>query len=404
MNWVVANLDDVCLFENGDRGRNYPSKTDFISKGMPFINAGNLKDNAIDKDSLNYISREKFDQLSNGKIKLGDFLFCLRGSLGKFAVIEDLDEGAIASSLVIIRNKSELNNRYLYHYLNGSVCARQINKFENGAAQPNLSARDLKKFEIPLPPLKEQERIASILDKAGTIFHKRQQSIQLANDFLRAVFLDMFGDPIINSNNWKTVSIGDITTDWRGGAPLKPEDFRDEGFPVLHKGAIQKNGKISTDSNKKTRTTEEYAKTHPNSVIDRSYTAVTLRDLVPTGPSIGLVADLSMAPEPEYILAQGAYGFKVNRSLAMPSYLVYLSNSTSFRQWIKKYTVGSTQIHIRNPIYKEIDIPLPDLNLQKDFDTIVQNIYNQKISQSRLIKESTNLFESLSQKAFRGEK
>ena len=71
-----------------------------------------------------------------------------------------------------------------------------------GAAQPGVNSSKLKELEIPLPPLPEQKRIAAILDKAAAIRRKRQQAIQLADDFLRAVFLDMFGDPVTNPKGW----------------------------------------------------------------------------------------------------------------------------------------------------------------------------------------------------------
>ncbi|MFM7580237.1 MAG: hypothetical protein ACKO5Q_25300, partial [Microcystaceae cyanobacterium] len=54
--------------------------------------------------------------------------------------------------------------------------------------------------------------------------------------------------------DWKFVSLKEITSDWRGGAPFKPEDFTDQGFPVLHKGAIHKAGAVLIDDKKKTYT------------------------------------------------------------------------------------------------------------------------------------------------------
>jgi type I restriction enzyme S subunit len=101
--------------------------------------------------------------LGNGKIQTNDVLFCLRGSLGKFSCVEDLAEGAIASSLVILRPQECLVLEYLLAYLSSSQCANQIDTFKGGAAQPNLGAKDLKQFAIPLPPKNIQIEIASRL-------------------------------------------------------------------------------------------------------------------------------------------------------------------------------------------------------------------------------------------------
>jgi len=80
--WEWNHLGDYCQLENGDRGKNYPSRSAFITSGIPVINAGSLIDNEIDTASLNYISRERYDLLGGGKVREKDLLFCLRGSLG----------------------------------------------------------------------------------------------------------------------------------------------------------------------------------------------------------------------------------------------------------------------------------------------------------------------------------
>jgi type I restriction enzyme, S subunit len=154
--WAEKPLGDVCSFENGDRGANYPSKSARTATGIPFINAGHLTEDGIDLETMDYISRERFDLLSNGKIRRGDILFCLRGSLGKFASVGDLSEGAIASSLVIVRPDKTVLNEYLVAYFRSPICSEMINRFKNGAAQPNLSAQSLSKFIAPIPPLPEQ--------------------------------------------------------------------------------------------------------------------------------------------------------------------------------------------------------------------------------------------------------
>jgi len=158
--WEEKRLGDFCAFENGDRGSNYPSKSARSATGIPFINAGHLTEDGIELSNMDYIPRERFDLLSNGKIRAGDILFCLRGSLGKFASVGDLDEGAIASSLVIVRPDETVLNEYLVAYFRSSLCTSMINHYKNGAAQPNLSARSLSEFIAPLPPLDDQKLVA----------------------------------------------------------------------------------------------------------------------------------------------------------------------------------------------------------------------------------------------------
>lgn len=164
--WKARPLGEVCIFENGDRGKNYPGRKAFVPTGVPFINAGHIADGEIDWDGMNYIPEEHFERISRGKISQGDLLFCLRGSLGKFGHVAQPMKGAIASSLVIIRCKLDISVEFLKYYLRSESCGEQIEKYAGGAAQPNLGATDLKKFKIPLPPLDEQKRIVAVLDAA----------------------------------------------------------------------------------------------------------------------------------------------------------------------------------------------------------------------------------------------
>ncbi|MFT5324180.1 MAG: type I restriction enzyme S subunit [Planctomycetaceae bacterium] len=133
--WQSTTLGEICAFENGDRGANYPGRSVQTSTGIPFINAGHLTDDGIDLANMNYIPRERFELLGNGKIRQDDILFCLRGSLGKFASVGSLSEGAIASSIVIIRPKDLVENSFLLMYLRSNLCAAMIDRYKNGAAK-----------------------------------------------------------------------------------------------------------------------------------------------------------------------------------------------------------------------------------------------------------------------------
>ena len=164
--WEFKKLREVCEFINGDRGPNYPGKKALVNEGVPFINAGHLSERGIDWEKMDFISTERFNLLSRGKIRVNDLLFCLRGSLGKTSLVDREVNGAIASSLVILRCKGQIDSRFLSLYCKSQLCFQQIELHAGGAAQPNLGAKDLQSFEIPLPPLEEQRRIVAILDEA----------------------------------------------------------------------------------------------------------------------------------------------------------------------------------------------------------------------------------------------
>lgn len=171
--WEWRELKQLCTFENGDRGKNYPSRAHFVDEGIPVINAGALNGWNIVEKELNFITKERFDLIGSGKIKLGDLLFCLRGSIGKSALNNKLTHGAIASSLVIVRVMEALDSNYLLFYFNSPLSRFFINHYNNGAAQPNLSARSLMSFKIPVFRLEEQQQITQ---KLTTLQTKTQAS------------------------------------------------------------------------------------------------------------------------------------------------------------------------------------------------------------------------------------
>lgn len=212
--WEQRALSEVCSFENGDRGKNYPGKKAFVPVGVPFINAGHLDGGAIDWDGMDYIPEDRFKQLGSGKIRKGDLLFCLRGSLGKFGVVKRETMGAIASSLVIVRPNSQLDRDFLAHYFRSSLAKEMVDKFAGGAAQPNLSAKSLKAFRIPLPPFEEQQAIVATLDKAFEGLDRARKNAGRNLESARELFASILNGALTSNASekmdWEVKPIGQI--------------------------------------------------------------------------------------------------------------------------------------------------------------------------------------------------
>lgn len=161
--WRCVRLGQISALINGDRSKNYPNKAEYVAEGVPWINTGHIEpDGTLSIDSMHYITRKKFESLRSGKVRPGDLVYCLRGAtLGKTAIITQFNEGAVASSLVIIRLSRVLEPRFVYLFLISPPGRDQIFKYDNGSAQPNLSADSVKKYWMPIPPLAEQRRIVA---------------------------------------------------------------------------------------------------------------------------------------------------------------------------------------------------------------------------------------------------
>ena len=162
-NWEWVRLYNIASFQNGDRSKNYPNRNEYVSNGVAWINTGHItSDGFLNVNTMNYITEEKYNSLSNGHIQKGDLVYCLRGAtFGKVARIEPFSKGAIASSLMIIRPFDVGLRDYIYWYLRSPVAYIELRKYSNGSAQPNLAAKDVGKYLVPIPPLDEQIRIVN---------------------------------------------------------------------------------------------------------------------------------------------------------------------------------------------------------------------------------------------------
>ena len=163
LSWEQRKLGEMVEFYNGDRSSRYPNDSDMVFDGIPFINAGDLVLGRVKLDTTNKITEEKYNQLSGAKIQCGDIIYCLRGTLGKNAFVDNFDIGTIASSLVDIRPQ-KIVGKYLFQVLNSDIEYSQRILNDEGAAQPNLSAKNLYLFDIPIPRDAEQIKIAEYLE------------------------------------------------------------------------------------------------------------------------------------------------------------------------------------------------------------------------------------------------
>lgn len=165
--WKWVRFGELACFFNGDRSKNYPNKNEYVQEGIAWINTGHItQDGYLSDKTMNYITEKKYNSLSGGFIKLGDLVYCLRGAtFGKVARVEPFELGAIASSLVIIRLITSQIREYIFNYLKSPLSYMELHKYDNGSAQPNLAAKDVTKYLIPLPPLEEQKRIVAKIEE-----------------------------------------------------------------------------------------------------------------------------------------------------------------------------------------------------------------------------------------------
>ena len=185
-NWPRAPLGLFFSILNGDRGVNYPKAEEIAQAGIPFINAGDVTERRVSLSQAKFVSEEKYESMGGAKLRQGDILFCLRGSLGKHGLV-DFDGGSVASSLCVLRpkNANTYRSRFLNLYLDSKFIESEVRFSENGSAQPNLSADSLSRFKVPAVSTEQQENVSTSLEE----MHKEIDSLIIESTRLRDLIL-----------------------------------------------------------------------------------------------------------------------------------------------------------------------------------------------------------------------
>ncbi|MCL2908244.1 restriction endonuclease subunit S [Shewanella fodinae] len=313
-----------------------------------------------------------------------------------WVVPESRGRKQIGSGEWIVFRDKRFYPQFLKHFLMSDVFHRQFMNTVAGVGGSLVRARpaEVSKIKIPLPPLAEQQRIATILDKADAIRQKRQQAIKLAEDFLRSVFLEMFGDPVTNPKGWTVGTIRDLVTSVNYGTSAKASETDGE-FPILRMGNITYEGKWDFTDLKYIDLSEKDQDKYLAKKGDLLFNRTNSKELV------GKTAVFNE----EESMAIAGYLIRVRTNeLGNPWYISAYLNSIHGKQTLLnmcKSIVGMANINAQE--LQDIQIMLPPLSLQDRFASIV-NAVNERLSKNAVSSNYlTDLFNALSQKAFSGQ-
>ena len=196
----IVRMEDAPLqIIDGDRGKNYPSRTDQLDEGFClFLNAGNVTADGFKFDNTTFITKERDELLRKGKLKRKDIVITTRGTVGNVAFYDNkvpYEHLRINSGMVIIRtDENSLYPRYTYYFLKSRSFENQVQMLRTGSAQPQLPIRDINRIKIPIPALTEQKRIANILGTLDDKIELNQRMNGTLEAIARAVFKSWFVD------------------------------------------------------------------------------------------------------------------------------------------------------------------------------------------------------------------
>jgi type I restriction enzyme, S subunit len=305
----------------------------------------------------------------------------------------------IASSEWIVFRSNQVEPRYLRHVLVSDPFHAQFMSTVSGVGGSLLRARPahVARIEIPLPPLPEQRRIAKVLDRAEALRAKRRAALAQFDELMRAIFLDMFGEPRRNPKGWPRVKLGELITSGPQNGLYKPASNYGSGTPILRIDAFYDGLVTKLEALKRVRISEDeqslYGLRAGEIVVNR------VNSMEYLGKS-ALIPELS---EPT-VFESNMMRFDVDRVRVAPAYAVQFFQTPYFKSQIRtaaKHAVNQSSINQQD--VKSFQINLPPLAPQHDYARRAAAVDRLLATQLVSLAEMDALFASLQHRAFRGE-
>lgn len=346
------------------------SETEGLS---PVIRAGSIQQSLhLDRDLI-WIPKDKIKLAQ--LIRKNDIIMCTSSGssdlVGKSAISVTDWNGSFGAFCAGIRaDSAKCSPSYLYHFLN-SPAFRNWSKGASGANIKNIRISELGRFEIPLPPLAEQKRIAAILDKADALRCKRQQAIDLADQFLRSVFLDMFGD-----------------------IPAKRSKYKFGTCRGLVKAQSGKSSK-SVLSDERTQIPVYGG----NGVNGYACEALFHESVIVVGRVGQQCAITTLTEGPSWVTDNAIVIQVQEHGVIDPVYLAHAFQHSPIRDAVTRLDLP----FINQSMLLDYELPIPPIDEQVRFRKIRKSLLEEKVILIEAKQESDNLFKSLSQQAFSGQ-
>lgn len=383
-------LTDICDFQGGSQ----PPKNQWINHYKDgYIRMLQIRDftqNRVD---------EEFVKITN-TIKIcskEDILIARYGaSIGK--ILTGLKGAYNVAIMKSIPNENILYKKYLYYYFNTQYFQYNIKNVGSRAAQAGFNKSELENMQIYVPSLEIQEKIVEVLDKAEELINKRKEQIEALDELVKSRFIEMFGDPVLNSKVWDKHLCKDVTSKIGSGATPKGgnSSYKEEGISLIRSMNVHNNKFIDKDL---AFIDDEQAQKLKNVIIEENDILLNI-----TGAS---VARCCIVPS-KYIPARVNQHVTILRCKSeqiLHTFLCYQLTNKSYQRllWDIATSGGATREAITKQQIEDLEVIVPPIELQNEFADFVKQVDKLKLEMENSLKELEDNFNSLMQKAFKGE-
>ena len=388
------------LYDIGSSKRVFQSE--WRSEGVPFYRAREIAKLAIDDyvDNELFIDEELYDSYVEkyGKPQPGDIMVTGVGTLGVCYIVKPDDKFYFKDGN-ILWFKQKAPDRILPEYLVKLFDSNDVREFisrnSSGTTVGTFTIQTAKKLEINLPSLGEQKRIIQKLAKIENIINNRKRELVLLDDCIKARFVEMFGDPVSNSLNQPILAMTDvceIIDGDRGVNYPKQEDFyNDEYCLFLNAKNVTKKGFDFSECMFITKEKDEQLR---KGKLKRGDVVLTTRG------TLGNIAFYTKdIPFDNVRINSGMVILRLNRDIIDETFFIeqFRMQVDSIKTFVAS---GSAQPQLPISTMNKIKVLMPDLELQKQYSQIIEQINKSKVAIQKSLAETQLLFDKLMQDYF----
>lgn len=392
----MAKLGDVCKIISGSTPKR--EIAEYWDGSIPWVTPKEISrlTSRYLWGAAEKITEAGFRSCSTAMLPVGSLLLSSRAPIGLLAI----------NKIPVCTNQGfkslvpgvEVNVEYLYFALKANVSGLQSRG--NGATFKELAKPAVENFEIPLPVLDDQIRIAHLLGKVEGLIAQRKQHLQQLDDLLKSVFLEMFGDPVRNEKGWDIQPCEKTVLDISSGTSYGGEDrafVSPDEVGVLKISAVTKGTFDPT----------EFKVVNP-AQITKTLRFVKRGDfLFSRANTVELVAACCIVPQDynQLFLPDKLWVMTLNPELINPQYFNFLLKNIRYRDVVRNLASGGhdSMLNISMKKFMTLDVPCPPIDIQNNFSTVDEKVEGIKSRYQQNLTDLEALYGALSQKAFKGE-
>ena len=385
-----SQLGEVCRFVSGGTPRRNVAR--YFQGDIPWITGTDVTSDVILK-ARHYITPEAIESSATNVVAKGNILLVTRTGVGKVA-IAGVDICISQDFTGLIPDTERLDVWYLFYYLRAKE--QYLVAHQRGATIQGITREVVATLSIPLPPLPEQKRIATILAKADRLRRLRRYARTLSDTYLQSVSLQLFGDPVTNPMGWSISPLRTVSYKFQDGpfgSNLKTSHYQASGVRVIRLQNIGVGELVDDDQ---------------AFISEAHFATISKHRCEPGDVIVGTLGDPNLRacilPKsiPLALNKADCVQIRVDPKKATADFICWLLNLPQTLFLARGMIHGQTRSRISMGQLARLEVPIPPLSMQKRFDEIVHKFERLRAQQREAERQAEHLFQTLLHRAFEG--